>query len=407
MVSSSGACEKVDVLIAGGGMAGGLLAAALKSSSLGIMVVDAAPAPALPDGEAGARVSALTEASFHMLRNVGAWAHMPRERLAPYQRMDVWDGDGTGRVEFEAASVQAQQLGWIVENAVVTAALFRACAEEIDWRAGEKIAALEKLSSGWRVTLAGGAQIETTLLVGADGANSMVRSHAGIAASAKDTGHIAIVATVAVEQSHGACARQRFMDSGPLALLPLFGDGHRCSLVWSTTPALAERLMSLSDADFERELTLASEGVLGRCALAGKRFAFPIRTRHASEYVGHHLALIGDAAHVVHPLAGQGINLGFLDAGVLAEELLRAQQRSIDIADDSVLRRYQRRRRAHNALMLNSFNGIKALFGQGDPAVRLLRNTGMNWVNRLPGAKAFFAREALGRNGDLPLLARR
>lgn len=401
------ASKIVDVLIIGGGMAGGMLASALVDCNLKCALVDRAPAPVMPDGEADIRVSALTEASQQMLTNVGAWKYIPVQRLAPYQRMEVWDGDGTGRVSFDAASVQASELGWIVENAVVTAALYQRCVDATDWYSNTAIETIDRMAGGWRVRLAGGEEIHATLLVGADGARSIVRERAGIACAPKDSGHVAIVASIEVELTHQGCARQRFLDSGPLALLPLFGDGHSISLVWSATPDYAQQLVQLSDDDFSYQLTLASEQVLGQCRLLGKRGAFPIHTLHASEYIADGLALIGDAAHVVHPLAGQGINLGFLDAAVLAEEIAKAHARNLAITDSSVLHRYQRRRRAHNAVMLNALNGIKRLFGERDPAIRFIRNTGMNWVNRLPMAKSFFAHEAMGRGGDLPILARR
>ena len=398
----------MDVLIVGGGMAGGMLAAALADTDLNIAVVDAAPVPTFPRGDADVRVSAITEASFNMLTNVGAWQHLPADRLSPYFSMDVWDADGTGRVTFDAESARAPQLGWIVENAAVTAALYAVCqSKNIDWRANRKIIRIDVSSEGWSATLDSGEKIVTTLLVGADGARSQVREKAGIAAGAKDSGHRAIVATIETELAHGGCARQRFMQTGPLAMLPLFGDGHRFSLVWSTSPELAQALMTMSDDEFSSALTIESEGVLGACREITKRAAFPIHTLHASEYVGPRLALIGDAAHVVHPLAGQGINLGFLDAAVLSEEIHKAMQRDISIADETVLKRYQRRRRAHNALMLKSLNGIKHLFGARDPAIRFIRNVGMSLVNKLPPAKTFFANEALGRSGDLPRLALR
>ncbi|MDF1782194.1 MAG: UbiH/UbiF/VisC/COQ6 family ubiquinone biosynthesis hydroxylase [Alcanivoracaceae bacterium] len=398
----------VDVLIVGGGMAGGMLAAALANTELTIAVVDAAQVPEFPHGDAEVRVSAITEASFNMLTNVGAWQHLPQDRLSPYSSMDVWDADGTGRVTFDAASARASQLGWIIENSAVTAALYSVCqTKNVDWRASSKITSIVASSEGWSATLESGEKIITTLLVGADGARSQVREKAGIAAAPKDSGHRAIVATIETELAHGGCARQRFMQTGPLAMLPLFGDGHRFSLVWSTSPELAQALMAMTDEEFSSALTIESEGVLGACREITKRAAFPIHTLHASEYAGPRLALIGDAAHVVHPLAGQGINLGFLDAAVLSEEIHKAMQRGIRIADETVLKRYQRRRRAHNALMLKSLNGIKHLFAVRDPAIRFMRNVGMSLVNKLPPAKAFFASEALGRNGDLPQLALR
>lgn len=426
----------VDVLIVGGGMAGGLMACALASSSLSVLVIDAGGVPSMPSGDAEMRVSAITEASFHMLENVGAWQCLAADRLAPYTSMDVWDADGSGRVTFDAGAVQAEQLGWIVENSALTAALYQCCQgggqegcqegdeedrqenfhksekknlnnKNIDWRYQTRIKHLVRQEGGWRATLSNDDEIHATLIVGADGARSMVRSAAGIAAAPKESGHRAIVATIETEKSHQFCARQRFMDSGPLALLPLFGNGQRFSLVWSLPPERAEQLMLLGEEEFERQLTLASEAVLGNCRLVGRRGVFPIHTLHASEYIASHLALIGDAAHVVHPLAGQGINLGFLDAAVLAEEMLRAHDQGLSIAEPQVLARYQRRRRGHNGLVLNALNGLKSVFGQKDPAVRFIRNTGMRWVNNLPMAKSLLASEALGRHGDRPALAKK
>lgn len=399
--------ETCDMVIVGGGMAGGLLAAALSHSGLRIVVLDAASPPTLPDGEPEQRVSALTEASMQMLANVGAWQCMPAQRLAPYQRMEVWDANGSGRVTFDAREARADQLGWIAENRLVTAALYQACHAQVEWRARRSLVNAQRNEQGWLLECNNGEQLQTGLLVGADGARSAVRRHAGIAAAPRDSGHVAVVAALHTDKVHGACARQVFLESGPVALLPLYGDGHACSLVWSAPPAMAAELMALDDDAFSLALTRATEGVLGECRLAGRRGAFPIHTVHASEYVGHHLALIGDAAHVVHPLAGQGINLGFLDAAVLAEEILRARDRGVAISDATVLARYQRRRRGHNALMLNALNGIKLFFGQRDPALVFLRNAGMRLVNRTTPLKSFLAAEALGRHGDLPALALR
>ncbi len=402
----------VDVLIVGGGMAGGLLPALLADTDLSVLLIDAASEPEMPQGDVHARVSAITEASFNMLNNAGAWSRLPAQRLAPYQSMDVWDADGNGRVTFDAASVLASELGWIVENNAITAALYQACvARNFDWRCGVRIESLVREnasdeSHAWRATLTTGERYLATLLVGADGARSMVRSHAGIAAAPKDSGHMAIVATVACELPHKACARQRFMETGPVAMLPLFGDQHQFSLVWSAPPQMVEELMALDSAAFSHALTQATEEVLGACTVIGRRAAFPIQTLHASQYVGDGVALIGDAAHVVHPLAGQGINLGFLDAAVLAEEILAARKKGLGLTETSVLARYQRRRRGHNALMLNALNGIKSIFEQRDPGLRFLRNAGMRLVNRMPLAKSLFATEALGRNGDLPASAR-
>lgn len=400
--------ETSDILILGGGMAGGLLAAALADTGLSVRVLDGAPAPVMPTGEPEQRVSAITEASQWMLRHTGAWDRLPMDRVCAYTGMRVWDADGTGEVAFHAAEAGAAQLGWIIENAAIVRALHEAAtpASDIEWLSGTRVAKLQRKGEHWHATLDDDRRFTARLLVGADGARSLARQVAGIPAPARDTGHHAIVATVETEQPHGDCARQVFLESGPLALLPLHGDGHRCSIVWSCWHREAQRLAALDDDEFCRELGFASAQALGNARLVGARAMFPIRELHASEYIRPGLALIGDAAHVVHPLAGQGINLGLLDAGILAEEIRRALSRDLPFDHDSVLARYQRRRRGHNALMQNSFRGFKALFEQSAPPLRLIRNLGMGWVNRLTPVKSMLARQALGRGGDLPAIAR-
>ena len=408
-----------DVLIVGGGMAGGLMAAALMQSGLSVVVLDAAPAPQMPAGAATPRVSALTEASRHMLENVGAWQKLPPARIQPYDRMHVWDGDGTGDVSFAAQDMHTDALGWIVENEALVAALYQVVTapdSPVRWESGARTNRIDRSAPGWRVRLADGREYRAPLLVGADGARSAVRQSAGIPGTARDTGHVAIVGSATTALPHGACARQRFIDSGPLALLPLF-TGERgapdadavdqVSIVWSLWPAEAERLMALDAAAFDSALTQASTGCLGDMQFQGRRFVFPIQELHASSYISEGLALIGDAAHVVHPLAGQGINLGLLDAAVLAEEISRARRRGLPHWHGSALQRYERRRRGHNALMLNALHGFKVLFEASAPPVRLARNIGMNLVNRLLPARNLFARQAMGRGGDLPVLARK
>lgn len=401
--------ETSDILVLGGGMAGGLLAAALADSGLSVRVLDGAPEPAMPAGEPELRVSAITEASHWMLRHTGAWQRLPEDRICAYTAMSVWDADGTGAVDFHAGEAGAAQLGWIIENAVIVRALYEtsAPAEAVDWLSNARVTKLHRTGEQWQAELADGRVFAAPLLVGADGARSLARQAAGIPAPARDTGHHAIVATVATQHPHDGCARQAFLESGPLALLPLYGDGHRCSIVWSCWHEKAQHLAGLDDEAFNGEITRASGGCLGDIHLASRRPMFPIRELHASEYIRPGLALIGDAAHVVHPLAGQGINLGLLDAGILAEEIGRARARDLPFHHDSVLARYQRRRRGHNALMQNSFRGFKLLFEQPAPPVRLIRNLGMGWVNRLAPVKGVLARQALGRGGDLPAIARR
>jgi 2-octaprenylphenol hydroxylase len=262
--------------------------------------------------------------------------------------------------------------------------------------------AINSNEHGWRVGLADGEVLQARLLVGADGARSMVRSAAGLTATAKDTGHVAIVATLKTALPHQACARQVFLDSGPLALLPLYGAGHQSSLVWSVWPQRAAELMQQSPQDFAISLTQASQGWLGDIQLSSERLTFPIKDLHAGDYVAPQLALIGDAAHVVHPLAGQGINMGLLDAAVLAEEISRALAGRRDWSSLPVLQRYQRRRRGHNASMVAAMRGFKLLFEQRSPLLRFIRNAGMSLVDRHNIFKGILAAQALGRFDDAP-----
>lgn len=394
----------VDVVIIGGGMAGGMLAAALAPQSLSVVLLDAAPAAQVPTQEPAQRVSALTETSERLLRQVGAWQFLPTDRLQPYQRMEVRDGDGTGEVCFSAADAKASHLGTLLENDGVVAALYQRCSSEahINWRNNCRVVAINSNEHGWRIELADGEVLQARLLVGADGARSMVRSAAGLTATAKDTGHVAIVATLKTALPNQGCARQVFLESGPLALLPLYGDGYQSSLVWSVWPQRAAELMQQSAQDFAISLTQASQSWLGDIQLSSERLTFPIQDLHAGDYVAPQLALIGDAAHVVHPLAGQGINMGLLDAAVLAEEISRALAGQRDWFSLPVLQRYQRRRRGHNAAMVATMRGFKILFEQRSPLLRFIRNAGMSLVDRHDIFKGVLAAQALGRFDDAP-----
>jgi 2-polyprenylphenol 6-hydroxylase len=398
--------HEVDLIIVGGGMAGGMLAASLLGQSLRIVVLDASAAPQMPDGAPQLRVSALTETSERLLRQAGVWQYLPEARLQPYTRMEVRDGDGTGEVHFGSDDAGISHLGTLLENQAVVAALYQRCADEEDvhWRTECRVTSMQPGGRGWRVTLADGEQLDARLLVGADGARSMVRSAAGLRAPVNDTGHVAIVATLKTQSPHQQCARQAFLDSGPVALLPLYGDGHHCSLVWSLWPERAEALMAMSPEDFSACLTQATQSWLGDIELESERLAFPIQDLHAGDYTGDRLALIGDAAHVIHPLAGQGINLGLLDAAVLAEEIRLANGRQHDWWSPGVLQRYQRRRRGHNGTMMSAMRGFKLLFEQRAPMVRFVRNTGMSLLDRHRVLKGMLAKQASGRFDDAPFL---
>ena len=398
------ASTSTDVLILGGGMAGALLGASLAHTNLSITMVDRLAKPTMPTGDAATRVSALNMASQALLRGCGAWQHIPEGRLCAYTDMVVRDAEATGLVAFSCRMTDTTELGWIVENDAVTAALYQQIEEatQVRWMAEAAVTDLVFHKDNWHAVLADGSQIQASLLVGADGARSLVRQATGIHASTKDSGHVALVARLASTQSHNGYARQWFRQSGPLALLPLFGDGHQCALVWSLWPSEANRLRELEDAAFAREVTDASEGMLGELSVLGGRAAFPIHEQHVSSYYADKAVLLGDAAHVIHPLAGQGINLGMLDAGVLAEEIHRALGRGLPCWHTMVLARYQRRRRLHNNIMLHAMRGMKNLFETSAPPLLLARNSGMSLVNRSHLIKRLLARQALGLAGDVP-----
>ncbi len=403
---------QADLIIVGAGMVGSALALALEHSGLNILIVDGGPLSIKPfDGAAAfePRVSALSAASQRILERLDVWPGIAARRASAYCDMQVWDGSGTGSVHFSAASVHAESLGHIVENRVVQDALLeRLHDSNLGLLGNARLEQLRRSGDGWLLKLADGRELRSSLLVAADGANSAVRRLAGCATREWDYLHHAIVTSVRCARPHQATAWQRFTDDGPLAFLPLRrgDDDHWCSIVWSAVPAEAERLMALDDETFRHELGKAFEWRLGEVSQVDPRLCIPLRQRHAKRYVESGLALIGDAAHSIHPLAGQGVNLGFLDAAVLAEVLLHALERGEHPNDVRVLSRYERRRMPHNLAMMAAMEGFERLF-QADPLpLRWLRNSGLNWVDDLPEAKALFVRQALGLSGDLPLLAR-
>ncbi|MCQ2028041.1 2-octaprenyl-3-methyl-6-methoxy-1,4-benzoquinol hydroxylase [Stutzerimonas zhaodongensis] len=404
---------QTDLIIVGAGMVGSTLALALRDAGLSIKLIDAGPLeiqPCAPSDTFEPRVSALSAASQRILERVGAWAGITHRRASPYTDMHVWDGSGTGQIHFSAASVHADVLGHIVENRVVQDSLLDVLKDDgsVELLPNARLEQLQRSERGWSLTLSDGKQVEATLVVAADGANSAVRRLAGCETREWDYLHQAIVTSVRCANSNQQTAWQRFTDEGPLAFLPLQkeGDSHWCSIVWSVTETEAQRLMALDDAAFRHALGRAFEFRLGDVLDADPRLCIPLRQRHAKRYVQHGLALIGDAAHTIHPLAGQGVNLGLLDAAVLAEVLIAAIARGEQLGDPRVLSRFERRRMPHNLAMMAAMEGFERLF-QADPLpLRWLRNAGLKGIQALPEAKALFVRQALGLSGDLPGLAK-
>ncbi|WP_027857473.1 FAD-dependent monooxygenase [Marinobacterium jannaschii] len=410
-----------DIVIAGAGMVGVTLANALAETGRQIVVLeqregDASQLPAQVRAQQSdgydSRVSALTCASQQILVALGAWERMQQYRLSPYTDMDVWDGEGTGHIHFDSRELHENCLGHIVENRVTLAALYEVMLthQNIQLISGVSVTALSEAESGHRiVSLSDGRKLEAPLLVAADGAMSRTRQLASLPMWEWDYGHHALVTTVETELPHRQTAWQRFTEDGPLAFLPLSSaDGrHYSSIVWSTSPMHAKQLQSLDDEAFCRALELAFERKLGSVLWSDQRQLFPLRQRHAKYYVKEGFAAIGDAAHTIHPLAGQGVNLGLLDAAALADTLCDAAARMEGWGDLRVLRRFQRSRRSDNLQMSAAMEGFKRLFNQQAPAIRLARNLGMNLLDQLAPVKNHLVMDAMGLRGNLPPLAKR
>jgi len=326
---------------------------------------------------AGMVGSALSAASQRLLEALGAWQGIVSRRACPYSAMQVWDGSGSGQIEFSAANLHTDVLGHIVENLSVQDALLECLQNSpVRLQGNAPLAALKPNASGWQLELASGERLQTPLLLAADGAKSKVRELAGLTVREWDYLHQAIVTSVRCEKPHQYCARQRFTDDGPLAFLPLAKgkSEHWCSIVWSVVPDEAARLMALEDKAFCQALSRAFEYRLGAVLQSDQRLCIPLRQRHAKRYVKPGLALLGDAAHCIHPLAGQGVNLGFLDVAALSKTLLAAQSRGENLSDLRVLGRYERKRMPHNLAMMAAMEGFERLFQADALPLRWLRN---------------------------------
>jgi 2-octaprenylphenol hydroxylase len=399
--------QAFDIAIIGAGIAGSALAVTLSGTGRSIALVEARPlsTPDLPAAcdlhHFDPRVSALTPRSRALFEQLGVWESIAAYRYCAYQHMTVWDAQGTGKIEFDGADVDAPALGYIVENRSIVSALLEkiVAAPDIKILSPASLHACTRLdSSRLSMELESGESIEADLLVAADGAQSRVREMMAFATREWDYGHRAIVATIEVEHSHDVTAWQRFLPSGPLALLPLPGDQehHYCSIVWSLQEHLVDDLLAMDDAAFCAELERASEARLGAVLGCSRRFAFPLRQRHAVDYVQAGVALVADAAHTIHPLAGQGINLGLQDVSVLAQELAAGRDRGAHPGELELLRRYQRRRKGENLLMMTAMDGFKRLFEQDALPLRWLRNAGMRSVDQLLPVKQQLMRHAMG-----------
>ena len=396
-----------DIVIIGAGMVGLTLACALGHSRLRVALIEANELAELKStDDYDLRVSAISRASKQVFQSLGAWSHMQNLRVSPFEQMHVWDATGDGEIHFDAADLGVDVLGHLVENRVVQQALLQQLKtfDNIDYLCPANISTFDIQTHSNDIHLDDGNIIRAQLLVGADGAQSAVRHAAGINIEQAPYQQKGVVCVVKSSKHHQYTAWQRFLPSGPLAFLPL-PDG-RCSIVWSADNERADELLAMDAEKFCRELEQAFDGTLGRVETVGERAAFPLVRRHAQRYIQQGIALVGDAAHTIHPLAGQGVNLGILDAACLAQVVIEADQQKQNIASVHVLRKYERWRRGENTLMMHSMSGFKKLFSNEQMELSFLRNAGLKIMNQLPPVKNKIMRHAMGLAGDLPEIAK-
>jgi 2-octaprenylphenol hydroxylase len=404
----------LDAVIVGGGPVGACAAAllacgtTLKGSPLKVAVLEP-NRPQLPAAEAALdpRVVAVSRASERILTSAGAWERIQGPRIAAYERMRVWyegiSPQSSDALLFDAAEVGEPNLGYVLENRLLQGALLDALIEAGGQVVHARFQGLEVAAEHINVRTSSGT-LSARLLIGADGALSAVRQSIGLTAEIGHYGQTAIVATVATERPHQSTAWQRFMRHGTLALLPL-ADGNS-SIVWSADDDIAGELTSAAPSEFESKLAEASDHALGATRLVSERIAFPLRKLSATRYVAQRCALIGDAAHVVHPLAGQGVNLGLLDAATLAQVVLDARQQGEDPGAMRVLRAYERWRKSETVLMSAAIDAFDKFLAHGAGPLSRLARRGLRWVNRSQEIKSLFIRRALGLTGELPRAAR-
>ncbi|EEC7585055.1 TPA: FAD-dependent 2-octaprenylphenol hydroxylase [Escherichia coli O157] len=395
--------QSVDVAIVGGGMVGLAVACGLQGSGLRVAVLEQrVPEPLAADAPPQLRVSAINAASEKLLTRLGVWQDILSRRASCYHGMEVWDKDSFGHISFDDQSMGYSHLGHIVENSVIHYALWNKAQQSSDITL---LAPAELQLVAWGenetfLTLKDGSMLTARLVIGADGANSWLRNKADIPLTFWDYQHHALVATIRTEEPHDAVARQVFHGEGILAFLPL-SDPHLCSIVWSLSPEEAQRMQQASEDEFNRALNIAFDNRLGLCKVESARQVFPLTGRYARQFAAHRLALVGDAAHTIHPLAGQGVNLGFMDAAELIAELKRLHRQGKDIGQYIYLRRYERSRKHSAALMLAGMQGFRDLFSGTNPVKKLLRDIGLKLADTLPGVKPQLIRQAMGLN-DLP-----
>jgi 2-octaprenyl-6-methoxyphenol hydroxylase len=395
-----------DVIIIGGGLVGGTLACALSHLGIRTIVVDTQALSEGLDAEFDGRASAIAFASQCLLESVGLWDLM-EENACPIQDIRVSEGNSPFFLHYDHKDTESQAFGYMIENRSIRRALYKQISslDAIKVVAPDRVKVLEHSGPGVRVELESGDIITAPLVVGADGRNSITRRNAGIRTTGWAYDQTGIVCTVEHEKSHQHIAHEHFLPAGPFAILPLWDN--RASIVWAERSELAPAIMNLDETEFLEELKPRFGNFLGDLKVVGPRWSYPLSLKFAERAIDQRLALVGDALHGMHPIAGQGLNMGLRDVAALAEIIVDARRLGMDIGDTLVLERYQQWRRFDNSLMLAATDGLNRLFSNSIGPVRLARDFGLSTVNKMGPLKKIFMRSAMGLSGEIPKLMKR
>lgn len=407
--------KRYDVVIVGGGIVGLTTALAIrKLCNLSVAIIDTQALNPLND-RPHLRVSAINSASKQLFINLGVWQRMYEQRMQAYQKMHVWDKDGFGHIDFDGSNTAAVEhqannqtmaaLGHIIENDVIRNALWHNV--EIDpgiELISDQLTSLGVGEAEVFLSVAEQTPIIAKLVIGADGANSWVRKQLDVAMTFRDYDHHAVVASVHCQQGHQNTAWQVFLDSGPLAFLPVFAKD-TCSIVWSLPPEQATRIKGLTEDEFNKEISAASDGKLGKITLKSERVSFPLTMRLARDFVHDRVVLVGDAAHTIHPLAGQGVNLGLIDAAAIADTIAKTNQQQQDLNNPKALKQYARWRKSDASDMIVAMESIKQGFAVQQVVPKFVRGIGMSLLNNINPLKNILIKQALGKRGNLPSLS--
>lgn len=392
-----------DVIIIGAGISGSTCASLLAKTGLTITILEESVRQIDELKPKDPRIFAISPASRKLLEQAGAWRHITQSAIGHYRAMHVWDENGIGEIRFDSANICQPTMGYIIPYAAIADALQDVMlgSDNIRCLWSAKPKAMSRQEDGITITTEDNLDYSAKLVIAADGSQSVIRKLAGIHFNKHDYRQSALGCTVVTEQPHQEIARQRFLTHGPLAFLPM-ADPNESAIVWSGLPDQIQSLIDMQDDTFLIELSNAFGFELGQVNTCSKRVAFPLCRAEAESYVDERLVLVGDSAHVIHPLAGLGANLGLLDVAALVEVIQSAFDRKRDIGRSQVLRKYERWRKGENRNMLYLMDGFKYLFENQQPAIKWIRNAGLDMVDAMPIIKNVIMKRAMGLEGNLP-----